>query len=331
VRVAWRIGWLSFFIVGLTACIRTKPGSGATDSAQAERDTTFYSDAACPPAGGALLLARYNSLEDLRADVSIRYDRDPLDGRGIATQVWLSHRAGDRMVSAELKTGISEADFVRARDGGWTAKLWVLWSSPFAVWYRDDLARIEILGRRRPQMFGGGDVAFYDLAEAMASHVMSLDGRPLTDRERGEKGYLNTFNHVLAQAIMTTLFSERIADFVADVHERNTMPELITGRFTDKQLADPENGPVDNYLDMVNNEWGQELGKALKRQMDIDRDTWWTPTRLAEYLNAVQRYHAWALNVAFTPFRDTDEVVIRFADKLNRVLWDLDTLLLAYR
>ena len=79
-----------------------------------------------------------------------------------------------------------------------------------------------------------------------------------------EKGYLNTFNHITAQTFMTALFSEAVADFIADAHERGNLAELVTGHFSEEQLLDLQQGPVDNYVDMINNEYGQELGKALK-------------------------------------------------------------------
>ena len=87
----------------------------------------------------------------------------------------------------------------------------------------------------------------------MANQISDEDYLNLSCEELSEKGYLNTFNHITAQAFMTSIFSERLADFIADVHELYNMPELITGDFTEQQLADFENGPVDNYVDMINN------------------------------------------------------------------------------
>ena len=128
----------------------------------------------------------------------------------------------------------------------------------------------------------------------MANQISDEDYLNLSCEELSEKGYLNTFNHITAQAFMTSIFSERLADFIADVHELYNMPELITGDFTEQQLADFENGPVDNYVDMINNEWGQELGKVLGKKYGIDRHTIWTPQLLRDYLNDIQLYHSWA-------------------------------------
>ena len=169
-------------------------------------------------------------------------------------------------------------------------------------------------------MNGQGDVAFYDLAETMVRNIRPEDTLIMSRKDLSEKGYLNTFNHITAQAFMTAMYSERLADFVADVHELHNMPELISGTFSKDQLADFENGPVDNYIDMINNEWGQELGKALKEKYSINEETTWTPELLADYLNDIKSYCSWAFQISFIPFKATDELVIKFAWKINTVL-----------
>ena len=172
-------------------------------------------------------------------------------------------------------------------------------------------------------MFGEGDLAFYDLAETMVYNISDDDLTLMPSEDLSEKGYLNTFNHITAQAFITSIYSEEIADFVADVHERYHHPELITGDFTDDLRSDLENGPVDNYIDLLNNEWGQELGKQLKEKYHLTRHTYWTPELLADYLNDVQDYYSWAFQIGFKPFKSTDEKVIRFSKKINSVNKDV--------
>ena len=135
-----------------------------------------------------------------------------------------------------------------------------------------------------------------------------------------EKGYLNTFNHITGQAFMTSIFSEKFADFIADVHERGNMPELITGVFTNDQIMDLEKGPVDNYVDMINNEWGQELGERLKKKHQITSTTNWAVEFLAMFLNDIQQYYSWTFQVGFEPFKPEDDVVKKFSFKLKKVL-----------
>lgn len=246
-------------------------------------------------------------------------------------QVSLSCRARDKEVVSILKPGVSEADFNKARDNGFWARVNLAFKSPFVVYHQQDLIRTEILGRRRYFMFGRGDIAFYDLASKMVSNICPEDTLQMSREMLGEKGFLNTFNHVVAQAFMTTLFSEDIADFVADVHERNTMPSLITGKFTEQQRNDIYNGAADNYLDMINNEWGQWLGYKLRQQFFNSEEQYWTPTLMAAYLNELQSYHSEVFQICFNPFRETDDIVVRFTDKINRTRSDLPALKKFYK
>jgi hypothetical protein len=273
----------------------------------------------------ALLLTRFTSLEEFKEVVTIQYAEDLSESTGKKTgkpQVLLTYRSDGREVTSILKSGISQADFLNTRKGTIWNKALLGLRCPYAYINRKDLMTVENLGRRRPFAFGKGDVAFYDLAETMVKHISVEDTISMSSADLSEKGYLNTFNHITAQAFMTSIYAEKLADFVADVHELYNMPELITGDFSEKQLADFENGPVDKYLDMINNEWGQELGKVLRKKYTISRLTYWTPKLLADYLNDIQSYHSWAFQIGFKPFRVTDEIVIRFAGKINMVKAD---------
>ena len=259
-----------------------------------------------------MLLTQYNSFEELKSVVQIKYVTNSTPA------VFLHYSYGGREVTSVLKKGINQEDFVNAGNGNFWDKLGVGLRCPYAVLHRSELRTVENLGRRKIT-FGIGDLAFYDLAETMVLHISDEDRINMSQKDLSEKGYLNTFNHVIAQALMTSMFSETLADFVADVHERFNMPELVTGKFTEAQLSDIETGPVDNYLDMINNEWGQELGKVLREKYHIKKNTYWTPGLLADYLNDIQSYHSWVFKIAFEPFRPTDEVVIRFVKKINMV------------
>ncbi|MEP7127923.1 MAG: hypothetical protein ABI729_03605, partial [Chitinophagales bacterium] len=139
-------------------------------------------------------------------------------------------------------------------------------------------------------------------------------------KDSTEKGYLNTFNHMTAQAFITSCFSEELADFVGDTHERYHHPELILGKFSKKEINDLAEGPVDNYVDIINNEWGQEVGKQLSKKYAISRKTYWTPELMSNYLNDLQDYYSWAFQIGFKPFRPEDEQVIKFSRKMNAVL-----------
>jgi len=66
--------------------------------------------------------------------------------------------------------------------------------------------------------------------------------------------------------------------------------------------------------------------KDLSEKHQINRNTHWTPALIAAYLNDIQTYYSWAFRIGFKPYRTTDQVVVRFANKLNRVMGDLSLL-----
>ena len=268
---------------------------------------------------GALLLTRFSSFEEFKKVVYVQY-QDEIVPKPELPEVQLTYESGGRQVTSILKSGISQTDFQKAKLGTLADKISLAIRCPFAFWNKKGLVAIENMGRRRPEIFGKGDGAFYDLAELMVKHILEVDRLDMSCADLDEKGYLNTFNHVAAQAFMTSIFSEQTADFVADIHELYNMPELITGKFTETQLATFETGPADNYVDMLNNEWGQELGKVLREKYQITDKTYWSPELLTDYLNDIQTYHSWAFQIGFEPFRPYDEMVIQFSGKMNRVL-----------
>jgi len=265
----------------------------------------------------ALLLTKFKSFDELKTVIQIEYVKKekPL--------VLITHCSEGREVTSVLKSGISEKDFMKARAGGFWDKVLLLINSPYAVFNRKKMLKVYYLARRMDDKFGAGDPAFYDLAETTMANISREDLAFINDKDLTEKGYINTFNHITAQVFMTSLFSEKLADFIADSHERAAMPELITGKFTEDQITDLKNGPIDNYVDIINNEWGQELGKLLKQKYNISEQTYWTPQLLTNYLNDIQRYYSWAFQMGFKPYREEDEVVIKFSNKLNVVIGEL--------
>lgn len=274
-------------------------------------------------AGAALLLPHFKSLSELKSIVNIDYKKDNPDPQRNSTKVTLSYSSRGRTVVSTLEAGVNEFDFQNARKGSVWDKVQLAFTSPFTVLNKSDLERIEILSRRRDHIYGEGDVAFYDLAERMVNNISEEDKVCMDSSFLSEKGYLNTFNHVTAQTFMTTIFSEELADFVGDVHERSRLPELVTGIFTQEQLSDLKDGPVDNYIDMLNNDWGQELGKELRKKYNIQRNVKWSPELLADFLNDIQHYYSWVFQIGFEPFRSSDEIVMRFSAKINNVMEDI--------
>jgi hypothetical protein len=273
---------------------------------------------------GALLGTRIASFEEMKTIIQIDYEKGAITADTNAPEnswVRVHHCSGGKEVLSVLEKGTKEGDLMKAKDAI-LPRFRVLFGSPYAVMHRRDLNKIFVLARFRAELFGVGDLAFFDIAKAMVENINTPDLAFKNTRDSTEKGYLNTFNHITAQAIITSCFSEELADFVADMHERDRHPELITGIFTPAQIADLEEGPVDNYVDLVNNEWGQEIGKQLKVKYGINRATNWTPELLVNYLNDMQAYYIWAFQIGFKSFRAEDKVVRVFANKMNTVLKD---------
>ena len=68
---------------------------------------------------------------------------------------------------------------------------------------------------------------------------------------------------------MTSIFSEELADFISDTHERHKLPALMTGAFTDEQVADINEGLED--LDALDQEMDlTELDNMDAELQDFD-------------------------------------------------------------
>ncbi len=274
---------------------------------------------------GALLGTRFTSLQELKSVIQMEYHvgaitADSMPGENSFVSV--RHCSNGREVVAMLATGTSQGDIYKAGySGSIVDRLRLLFRCPYAVINRKDLERIYDLSRWNPEKYGGGDLAFLDLAKAAVENINTPELALINVRDTTEKGYFNSFNHMTAQAFITSCFSEVLADFIADAHERHNHPELISGKFTEAQILDLKEGPVDNYVDIINNEWGQELGKQLKAKYSINSETNWTPTLLADYMNDLQRYYSWAFQIGFKPFRPEDERVRRFSSKIQAVMY----------
>jgi hypothetical protein len=308
-------------LAGLLGCGRAAPEGLASDSSiRAGVSGQDWQDGMTGAV--ALLATSFDSLADFKQLVQVAYFGDSTadsaaDG---AAAVQLRYASNGHTVTSVLAAGVTQDDIMRAKDGGPQEQATLALRAPFSVAYRGDLQRVYTLSRRRPLQFGEGDIAFFDLGKAMVAHLDPHELARRSPRDTSEKGFVNTFNHVTAQAFITSLFSEALADFIGDTHERKNMPTLTTGRFTQAELDNKDNNPVDNYVDLLNNELGQEIGLQLATRYHIDRKTRWTPELLADYLNALQAYYSWTFQIGMRPFRPSDDMVVRFARKLNGVL-----------
>jgi len=316
---------LSIFILG---CNQTYDKMKLTSSGECagiswESDDTT-GEASYRTVRGALLGTRFPSFEVLKSVIQIEYEVGTISSDSTAPEnrlVLVRHCSKGKEVLSVLEKGTSEGDLLGARyHGAFWNRFILLFRCPYAVIHRKDMEIVLMLSRRSPDSFGEGDLAFFDIAESSVANINTPDLAFRNPRDSTEKGYLNSFNHITAQAFITSCFSEEMADFIADGHERYRHPELITGKFTEAQITDLGEGPLDNYVDLINNEWGQELGKQLKEKYRINRETNWTPELLANYLNDLQRYYSWAFQIGFEPYRPEDKEVIRFSSKIDALM-----------
>jgi len=210
--------------------------------------------------GGPLLLGTaYSSFDEFKNCVDLVYENN---------SVALFHYGLGGVTSCSLSDGVTEHEIKEANEGGFMTKLKLLARAPMLAIDREDIQRSFLLSRRKPILFGEGDIAFYDLAHEMMYNIERSYAAKEYNDHFTEKGFVNTFNHFLSQAVITALFSERLADFIADSHELARIPELVDGNFSKEQLKDLDNGVVDNYVDLLNNEYGQEFGKKMKAKYE---------------------------------------------------------------
>jgi hypothetical protein len=271
----------------------------------------------------ALLSTRFKNLDHLKTIVSIRYDKDylKLDSNECRnSSVNLYYVCNGEKVIRKMTSGVSQDNILRLRKADYLTRIRFVLANPNTIRQRRELENTYMLSRRRPAIFGPGDVSFYDLAEASFHRINTPDLAYHNARDSSEKGYINTFNHVTAQAIITSFFSEELADLIADLHERNNMPEITSGKFTQIQLNNLTNNPEDNYVDIINNEIGQKIGLKLKEKYRLNEKTVCTPVLLTAFLNDIQGYYMWALEIGLDNFRTTDEVVEKFSNKINTLL-----------
>lgn len=271
----------------------------------------------------ALLSTRFQNLNHFKERVSIQYADTYLQQDSSLKRpsaVTLKYVSNGETITRTMTSGLNQGELVNIQKQDYFSKAKFIFRHPSAVRQRNELEKMHILSRRRADIFGSKDVAFYDLAETSFRHIYTPELAYHSAKDSSEKGYINTFNHVTAQAIITSFFSEELADLIGDMHERLYMPELTTGLFKESQLNDSINNPVDNYVDIINNEIGQKLGIKLKCKYGLDEKTICSPALLTAYLNDLQSYYMWALEIGLEPFQETDPVVVKFAKKINALL-----------
>ena len=265
----------------------------------------------------ALLATNFNGLEDFQEVVTLEYTEKSTDSA--KGTVKISYKNNGELIVGELSDGVTEGDISKAFRGNIWDKLSLSAKTPYALWNRKKLGNVYMLARHMIGDLGEDDVAFYDVALASMRNISPENGAFDNFRDSLEKGYINTFNHVTAQALITLLYGEDLANYIAEVHERNTMPNLVSGLFSETQLKDTLDFPVDNYVDIINNEIGQELGKYLKSKHNISDETKWDAAFTCQVLNDIQDYYASCFQLKVNQFSIQDDMIINFARKMEGI------------
>ena len=299
---------LSYVTVSLSCCIAFGFWSKCPPSLEEQQQMLQL------PQAHALLATDFTGLADFQLVVGLRYKKTKDSTHGTVDIVYKNN---GQTIRSSLSDGVTQGDISDAHNGSVWDKVRLTCLSPYAVWNRKELSDIYMLARHYTTLFGEDDVAFYDIAQTTMRKIVAKNGAFTNFRDSSEKGYINTFNHISAQALITALYDEEIADYVATVHERQNMPQLVSGLFSQTQLNDTLDFPVDNYVDIINNELGQELGKFLKTELDITESTPWTPKLTTTFLNALNDYYSASFQLSITPYTAQDPIIIRFSEKLQ--------------
>src|SRR5215218_4154432 len=143
---------------------------------------------------------------------------------------------------------------------------------------------------------------------AGATYSIGADKVSMPDATR------NMLLHVFGQAVITTIYGRSTADLVGDIHERD-QPSLISGKI----LPAEERQAIDNYADMVNNLYGQDIGERVSKTLGVSSSTVWTPALTAKFVNAIQGEIASEMGWKMTPFGAKDAQIVKFSALLNEV------------
>jgi hypothetical protein len=232
-----------------------------------------------------LIATDYKTMEELNKVIKITYSKQVINSRVSAGKeihsVNVQQTFGGTTVEDNLHTSEpSQEQLKSARDGGLGIKLIVGATFPQAAYYKGELEKIEKLSFRakNEQKMALGDIAKSFLENSSAT-----------------RGTLeNTYLHTLGQGFITILFGEGAANFSGHLHER-IQEGLITGNLSNQEIGQA----IDNYSDLINNQWGQLWGNEIKAKFGITSGTEWTPELTAGVLNEFQNKLSSSMGINF--------------------------------
>ena len=250
---------------------------------------------------------RYKDMADLKKDISVKYSPDE-----VAVSDTKKLKLGTNTLSEDQ---LGQDEIKKAQSGSNIDKILVGIAHPGAAWYRKELEGINKMSYVKQNASG---TAIGHISDQMYSHLSTKPTGPTVMKGKDKVTYgdatKNMLLHVFGQSAITTVFGRGAADYAGDTHERD-QGSLITGAFKPGEIRDA----IDNYSDMVNNLYGQDIGERVAAKLGITSSTVWTPALTAKYVNAVQGEIAKEMKWKFTPFAATDPEIKKFSALLNEV------------
>jgi hypothetical protein len=122
-----------------------------------------------------------------------------------------------------------------------------------------------------------------------------------------------TASHVTGQALITTLYGAATADEIGDMHERG-QGSLMSGDIPQNE----QKQAIDNYADLINNEFGQMWGSQIQEELGITSSTTWTPELTSSFLNSLQGKIGESMGIEFNKqFTKDDQFVKDYTNFIN--------------
>jgi RHS repeat-associated protein len=261
-----------------------------------------------------LIANNYKDLAALKKAVDIKYTPA---GTFTSAEVSVTDKAKKSKGTNTLsESNVGQAAIVKAaRSTDWAEQGAFALSNPTAVYHKNALEGIEKLSFVAKNTPG---TALGKISDAMYPHIAKSPTGPtyvVGGKTVAMSGTTkNMLLHVFGQAVITTIYGRSSADFAGDAHERDT-PGLISGTIAP---AD-ERKAIDDYTDMVNNLYGQDIGERVGKKLGVSSSTVWTPALTAKYVNAVQAEIASEMGWKMTPFSAKDPEIVKFSALLNEV------------
>lgn len=260
-----------------------------------------------------LIANNYKDLAALKKAVDIKYTPA---GKISSAEVSVTDKAKKSKGTNTLSEGTAgQAEIKKAAGGDWGDKLAFGAANPSAVWHKSALEGIEKLSYAKKNTAGS---ALGHISDAMYPHIAKPPtggavwiGKVKVTMPDATK---NMLLHVFGQAVITTIYGRSAADYAGDLHERD-QASLISGAI----LPAEERQAIDNYADMINNLYGQDIGERVAKTLGVSSSTVWTPALTAKYVNAIQGEIASEMGWKMTPFSATDPQIVKFSALLNEV------------